>query len=243
MNWGALDEELARRRDSGRVPQFWWRDDDAAAPTPPLRRLLALSTQSAVPVALAVVPLAAVPELFAGHEARVLMHGTDHRNRAAPGEKKTEFAAAEPDEEVIARLGAARERLARLAGGRFLPVFVPPWNRFKRTLATRLPAAGLHGLSAYGPRAETQATRGVAQINTHVDIIDWHGTRGFIGEEAALRAVLGHLAMESGEPTGVLTHHALHDAAAWAFLERLFERTRRGGARWADAAALFPAAA
>ena len=243
MSWEALDEDLARWRDAGRSPEFWWRDDDAATPTPPLRQLITLSRTSGVPVALAAVPLAAVPELFAGHDACVLLHGTDHRNRAAPGEKKTEFAAAEPDEKAIARLAAARERLARLAGGRFQPVLVPPWNRLKRTLVARLPAAGLHGLSAYGPRATAQPARGVAQVNTHVDIIDWHGTRGFIGEEAALRAVLKQLAAQSSEPTGLLTHHAVHDAAAWAFLERLFERTRRAGARWREPAALFLTAA
>jgi hypothetical protein len=243
VSWRALDEELVRWRDAGRTPEFWWRDDDATAPSAPLRYLTGLAKASGVPLALAVVPLAALPQLFAGSDACVLMHGTDHRNRAAPGEKKTEFAAAEPDEDAIARLAAARAHLARLAGGRFLPVLVPPWNRFKRTLVARLPAAGLHGLSAYGPRAAPQAARGVAQINTHVDVIDWRGTRGFIGEEHALRAVLKHLAAQSGEPTGVLTHHAVHDQAAWAFLERLFERTRRAGARWADAAALFPAAA
>ena len=153
MSWRALDEELARWRDAGRTPEFWWRDDDATVPTPPLRHLISLAKASGVPLALAVVPLAAVPELFAGHDARVLMHGTDHRNRAARGEKKTEFAAAEPDEDAIARLAAAREHLARLAGSRFVPVLAPPWNRFKQTLVARLPAAGLHGLSAYGPRA------------------------------------------------------------------------------------------
>ena len=242
MNWRALDEELARLLDAGHTPEFWWRDDDATAPAPPLRQLLTLAEATGVPVALAVVPLAAVPELFAGHDARVLMHGTDHRNRAAAGEKKTEFAAAESDEQAIARLAAARERLARLAGRHFLPVLVPPWNSFKRTLVGRLPAAGLHGLSAYGPRA-AHLVDGVTQVNTHVDIVDWRGTRGFVGEEAALGAVMSHLGRQSGEPTGVLTHHAVHDAPAWRFLERLFERTRRGGARWLDAAALFPTAA
>lgn len=243
MSWQALDEELARWRDAGRTPAFWWRDDDAATPTPPLAQLITLSRASSVPLALAAVPLAAVAELFAGHDAHVLMHGTDHRNRAAPGEKKTEFAAAEPDEKAIARLAAARERLAQLAGRRFLPVLVPPWNRLKHTLVARLPAAGLHGLSAYGPRAAAHPARGVAQINTHIDIIDWHGTRGFVGEEAALRLALKQLASQGDEPIGVLTHHAIHDAAAWAFLERLFERTRRGGARWMDPAALFLPAA
>jgi hypothetical protein len=241
MSWQALDEELARWRDAGRTAEFWWRDDDATVPTPPLRHLITLSGKCGVPVALAVVPLGALPELFAAYDGPVLMHGTDHRNRAAPGEKKTEFIAGEPDEQAIARLAAARERLARLAGTRLLPVLVPPWNRFKHTLVVRLPAAGLRGISAYGARAAAHAARGVAQVNTHVDIIDWRRTRGFVGEETALGAVLKQLSLESDEPAGVLTHHAVHDRPAWAFLERLFERTRRAGARWRDAAELFPA--
>jgi peptidoglycan/xylan/chitin deacetylase (PgdA/CDA1 family) len=246
MSWRELEEELGRWRDAGRVADFWWRDDDASTLSTGLQRLLSLSARNAVPLALAVVPLEAAPELFAGLGASVLMHGTDHRNRAAPGEKKTEFAAAEPEAEAIARLSAARERLARQAGASFLPVLAPPWNRFKRALAARLPAAGLHGLSAYGPRAAAEAAPGIRQVNTHVDLIDWRGTRGFAGEDAALRAAVKHLAarrsgaVDAAEPTGWLTHHALHDAAAQAFLERLFERTRSLGARWLDPVALFP---
>jgi peptidoglycan/xylan/chitin deacetylase (PgdA/CDA1 family) len=246
MSWRELEEELGRWRDAGRVADFWWRDDDASTLSTGLQRLLSLSARNAVPLALAVVPLEAAPELFAGLGASVLMHGTDHRNRAAPGEKKTEFAAAEPQADAIARLSAARERLARQAGASFLPVLAPPWNRFKRALAARLPAAGLHGLSAYGPRATAEAAPGIRQVNTHVDLIDWRGTRGFAGEDAALRAAVKHLAarrsgaVDAAEPTGWLTHHALHDAAAQAFLERLFERTRSLGARWLDAVALFP---
>src|SRR5438105_4941084 len=59
MNWRALDEELARLRNAGRTPQFWWRDDDATAPAPPLRQLLTLAEATGVPVALPVVPRAA----------------------------------------------------------------------------------------------------------------------------------------------------------------------------------------
>jgi len=86
----------------------------------------------------------------------------------------------------------------------------------------------------------------VREVNTHVDIIDWRGTRAFVGEAAALGALLSHLSAklrnqaDAGEPTGVLTHHAVHDAASWSFIERLFERTRALGAHWAEASALFP---
>jgi hypothetical protein len=245
MSWRALEEELARWHAAGRMVEFWWRDDDASRPSEPLERLLALSERAAVPLALAVVPLAASPALFAGLRARVLLHGTDHRNRAAAGEKKTEFAAAEPDEAAIERLRRAGERLAALAAAGFLPVLVPPWNRFKLALVPRLPQAGLHGLSVYGARSAARAAAGVIEVNTHVDIIDWRGGRRFAGDEALLGAAAKHLAArragaaDASEPTGWLTHHAVHDAAAWEFLERLFERTQRLGVRWADPRTLF----
>jgi len=211
--------------------------------------LITLAKASGVPVALAVVPLVAVPELFTEGDARVLMHGTDHRNRAAPGEKKTEFAGDEPDGDAVARLSAARQRLAAQAAQRFLAVLAPPWNRFKQSLVARLPEAGLYGLSGYGPRENAEASRGVRQVNTHVDIIDWRGTRRFVGEETALRMAVNHLALrregdaDANEPTGWLTHHALHDKATWEFLERLFERTSARGARWIDPVELFPSRA
>ncbi len=249
MSWRALDEEIDRWRGEGRVADFWWRDDDAAKPCAPVARLLRLSERSGVPLALAVVPLQAVPELFDHLQARVLMHGTDHENRAAGAEKKTEFAANEPEAEAIARLAAARSRLARDAGNRFLPVLAPPWNRFRRSLVGQLPSSGLRGLSAFGPRASLEAAPGVAEVNTHVDIIGWRGTRGFVGEDLALRNAVEHLSarrkaeVDASEPTGWLTHHALHDSAAWQFLERLFERTRARGARWMDPVELFPSRA
>jgi hypothetical protein len=83
-------------------------------------------------------------------------------------------------------------------------------------------------------------------VNTHVDLIDWRGQGGFAGEAAVLGLAVRHLAArregraDALEPTGWLTHHARHDAAAWQFLEQLFEFTgRMGGVRWRSAADLF----
>lgn len=241
--WAALAAELEQWRAAGRRAELWWRDDDAASLTPALERLLALSSASRIAVALAVVPLAAERTML-DKAARVLMHGCDHRNRAGAGEKKTEFPAAEGDEAALERLAQARERLARLAGARFLPVLAPPWNRLRESLISRLPEAGLRALSRYGARA---AKRDLLQVNTHVDLIAWRGERGFAGEEAALGLLLRHLAdrrrgaCDPDEPTGILTHHALHDAATWAFLERLFDQTRAGGAAWLDPTEVFAA--
>jgi predicted deacetylase len=243
MSWKALDEELARWRDAGRAADFWWRDDDATARTPALRRLADLARDSGVPLALAAIPAAAEEAALAGFDC-VVMHGCDHRNRAGRGAKKTEFPDEESHDEAIARLSAARERLSRLAPGRFVAALVPPWNRLTQGLVARLPAAGVRGLSRYGARA--RGAGALVEVNTHVDIIDWQGTRGFIGEERALGLALRHFAArregraDPREPTGVLTHHAVHDEATWRFLARLFETTRRHGAQWADPVGLFP---
>ena len=239
MSWQLLEEEIARWHDAGRAVEFWWRDDDATAPTAPVKRLLELSATSGVPLALAVIPRDAKPELFERMSAQVLMHGTDHRNRAREGDKKTEFP---PGDDPLDRLARARERLAALAGKAFVPVLAPPWNRFRPDLAPALPSIGLRGLSGFGARGPM---RGVLEVNTHVDIIDWRDTRAFCGEAAALAAAVRHLAArrtggaDATEPTGWLTHHELHDDAAWSFLSHLFERTRRLGARWLDAERIF----
>jgi hypothetical protein len=229
--WEIFQKEISRHKQL----RFWWRDDDAAQPSQPLDRLLALSRKHRIPLALAVVPLAATPELFSGlgDQVSVLQHGTDHRNRAGPGQKKTEFPDGEPVDAVIRRLSAAAARLKDLAAARALPVLVPPWNRLRTDLTKELAAAGFRGLSTYGPRS-AEAVGALKQVNTHVDIVDWHAGRRFIGEARALGLVLN--SVESKEPIGWLTHHAVHDEAAWNFLDRLFSLR---SVRWARAEELF----
>ena len=246
--WQAFFDEIARWRDAGRTAEFWWRDDDAARPDPALSRLIALAQRTSVPLALAVIPMQSEKEIFEniGSIVSILQHGTDHASRAGADGKKTEFAASEAPAGAIARLAAARGRLAAQAGKRFLPVLAPPWKRLPKHLVPHLAAAGFRGLSQYGVRSRADVSPGLRQVNTHVDIIAWRSGRGFTGEDDALAAATGHLAAkrtataDPGEATGWLTHHAVHDKAAWAFLERLFETTRdRPGVAWRGAEELF----
>ena len=236
MSWGRFVDELARRRDAGRPVQCWWRDDDAGAVLPPVKQLLELSRKKKIPLALAVVPEAAEPELFRLLHAgvSVIQHGTDHRNRAAPGEKKTEYPAGETIEAALARVSDGFGRLRTFAGARFVPVLAPPWNRVRKDLLKKLPAIGLRGLSTYGARARAEPAPNLRQVNTHIDIVAWRERKQFIGESAALARAMQSMAGE--EPVGWLTHHAVHDAAAWEFLERLF--TVRD-IRWVSAAEAF----
>lgn len=232
--WSAFLDEIARCADGGRPVEFWWRDDDATRADAVLSRLVALAQRMSIPLALAAIPARSEPQAFQdmGPLVSILQHGTDHANRAATGEKKTEFAAAEPVAAALARLAAGRHQLETIAGARFLPVLAPPWNRLPDPLASQLSGAGLRGLSQYGPRSRAECAPGVRQVNTHVDIIAWRTGRAFVGDDQALGAATRHLAAkrmrtaDAGEATGWLTHHAVHDEPAWAFLERLFESTR-----------------
>ncbi|MDA0224822.1 MAG: polysaccharide deacetylase family protein [Proteobacteria bacterium] len=245
--WQAFDAELSRWQAAGRVVEFWWRDDDATARTPALDRLFALSAARGVPLALAVIPARADATLF-GHLPQtvdLLQHGCDHGNRADAGAKKSEFPAGEAVEPALERIRRARERLESLSGGRALPVLAPPWNRLHGALAARLAETGVRGLSRFQARAPAAAA-GVVEVNTHVDLIDWRGHRGFAGTTQVLHQACAHLEarrtarVDATEPTGWLSHHAVHDAPAWAFLDELFARTAEAPAvRWRRAAALF----
>lgn len=233
-HWDLFRQELAAWQGQGRVVPMWWRDDDACTASVELRRLLTLSSQSDVPLALAMIPAGAEALALEGMPEHlcVLQHGVDHRNRGTPQQKKTEFPESEPVSAMLMRLQIGRRILSDLFGARALPVLAPPWNRFPSTRVGDLAGAGFSGLSTYTARRSPRPAPGLCQVNTHVDIIDWHHGRVFVGEGEALaraRAVLRARRVgqaDVDEPLGWLTHHAVHDEAAWAFMAHLFEKTR-----------------
>jgi hypothetical protein len=232
-DWTILDEEVARWREIGREIDLWWRDDDAIDVTPELERLLKTQRETTAPLALAVVPAQATAALAARladePEIDVLQHGYAHANHAGIGEKKTELGLQRPAMIVLGDLGTGWMAMERLFGTRALNVLVPPWNRIALPLVPTLPEIGFRGLSTFGARARPEPVRGFMQINTHLDLIDWKGGRGFVGGEAALAILVGTLQAaraSKGEPIGILTHHLAMDDKAWDFLLSLLGRAR-----------------
>jgi hypothetical protein len=252
--WRDLIDELDRWEEAGRVATLWWRDDDAVAPSAALDRLLSIN--ETIPIALAVIPAPAEPELalWLSHRTRlhdrshvaVLQHGWRHLSHAGNG-KKSEFPPGRAASEVALELGAGRARLLELFGPRALPVLVPPWNRFDDSFLPLLGGCGLSAISRATPRRTTNPTTGVIEANIHVDLVAWSDGRGFIGEESALRGLMAHLQARrlnticSAEPTGLLTHHLVQRNATEEFLHRLFEMTDAHPtvAVWLDAAKAF----
>lgn len=243
--WDDLRAELDAWSETGRAAEFWWRDDDAVAPGPALDRLAGLAGDAGAPLALAVIPAGATPDLAAWLAERlhvsVLQHGFDHANRAMPGQKKTEYPRTRPAAEARAAIAAGRDRLRGLFADRALPIFVPPWNRIAEDVARDLPGLGLPVLSTFRPRPP----RARGRLNTHVDPIAWRAGRAFAGDAAVLAALTGHLrdrrrgatGVDPTEPTGLLTHHLVTDAPGWAFLARLGQTlAAHPAARWSGPA-------
>jgi len=240
--WAALDDELARWREGGREVEVWWRDDDAADVGPALERLLDVRRTADVPLALAIVPAhatAALAARLAGEPGiDLLQHGYAHVNHAPSGEKKCELGLHRPAMVVLGDLGTGWLAMERLFGTRPpsgpLRVLVPPWNRLAPGLVPALPEIGFTVLSSFGARRRPEPVKGLRQINTHLDLIDWHGGRGFVGVEAALGQLVGLLAAARGvteshtpEPIGILSHHLAMDERAWDFLISLLGRLKR----------------
>ncbi len=230
-SWQALAEEAARWRDAGRIAELWWRDDDAIDVGPSLDRLVDLVRETQMPLALAVVPAqatAALADRVAGEPGiDVLQHGYAHANHAVAPEKNVELGVQRPAMMTLGELATGWMALERLFGDRALAVMVPPWNRIAPVLVPTLPEIGYRGLSTFGLRPRAHPVRGLLQINTHVDLIDWKGGRAFAGEGAALAALVNALArarVGDGEPIGILSHHLAMDAGAWDFLRSLWEK-------------------
>ena len=243
-SWMGVWEDLAREFDAwgeaAKLATLWWRDDDAVASTPALTRLHDLARDHDVTPALAVVPRDAEADLPG---AALLQHGYAHINHGWT--KKAELGPERGTDTIAGELATGRHRLLDLFAARALPVLTPPWNRIAPAVVALLPGLGFRGLSTYRARVAGEAAPGVVQVNTHVDIIDW-SRRRFAGDEPAVAALLGHLAdrrlgrADPAEPTGILTHHLVHDAPSWSFLDRLLRITRAHPAiRWLTPAQAF----
>jgi peptidoglycan/xylan/chitin deacetylase (PgdA/CDA1 family) len=231
-SWDQLRSELDLWQSDGRTATAWWRDDDAVTVTPALETLLRLEQDYKVPLALAVIPSDLqddlVERLAETLDTRVLQHGWSHQNHMPEGRKKQELDDLRDLGAVVADLRQGFSVLTSRFGNRFIPVLVPPWNRVADDVVASLQSLGFCGISTFNPRKAANPYQGLRQVNTHVDVIDWRGSRGFVGENIALGAMIAHLAARRGglvdadEPTGILTHHLVHDAGTTKFLDNLF---------------------
>ena len=199
--------------------------------------MLDLRQRLGIPLAVATIPAtteaALTQALGSEPEVTVVQHGYDHRNHAAPGAKKAELAEGRDPAVVVANLKKGRGQLEGLFGKRFRTVLVPPWNRIDPNLIAYLPEAGFQVLSGFSGKKTLPSVPGLLRADCHIDVIDWHGNRGFIGTSAALDQAVAALGRARGV-IGLLTHHRVMDRPAWNFVATFADRVAAKGGRWTD---------
>ncbi|QDZ02677.1 polysaccharide deacetylase [Nitratireductor mangrovi] len=229
-DFAELDTELKRWSADGITPRFFLRDDDAIEPGPALDRLLNLTRRFDVPLLLAVIPALATSALAERLVGEPLVtpctHGYAHRRHTPVSEKAVELGGGRPVEDILAELSLAHRRMHALFGDRLSGILVPPWNRIAPEVAARIHELGFTGLSVH---AWKPAGSQLPEINTQIDIVDWHdGRRGrsliWAAEETARR--LRRARERGGAPLGILSHHLVHDEQAWVTLEGLISHLR-----------------
>jgi peptidoglycan/xylan/chitin deacetylase (PgdA/CDA1 family) len=249
--WDAFARDVERATAAGRTMLFWWRDDDCSAPSPRLDTLLSLHAELAVPLTLAVIPLAAeslqplFDRLRGCGNAAVVQHGAYHRNHSPSARVATEIGGFRPLSDILGELAAGQAALLRGQGMVPIePVLVPPWNRIREDVLPHLRGMGFRGLSRAGPR-RIRHSDGLSAANVHLDLVDWSNGERCLHEAAALgilRAEITRIAAapsEMNEPIGINTHHLVAQNETWDFLRRLVHETTSAGARWPATAEVF----
>ena len=230
--WEKLEREVQQWQALDLRLPLWWRDDDAIAPTPQLDRLRLASEQAGVPVHLAIIPAQATAALADVTQANAhalipVVHGWSHTNHAPEGKNRSEFGTDRPGAQTDAARALAR--MHAMFGAQVQPIFVPPWNRVHPNLMQRLPALGYRAVSTFTPRRAANPVPGLLQINTHLDPVDWHGTRGLADPDGLIAGLCKQLearrlgSADASEPFGLLTHHLIHDEDVWSFCRNVLE--------------------
>ncbi len=244
--WTMLKHELDLWAEAGNSATFWWRDDDAIEETPQLRMLDALSQDMKVPVSQAVIPARLHRSLPLFLQTRdnfiAIQHGYSHSSYAAKGVKKIELGGQRSSDEIQTELAEGRRQLSSEFGEQFLQIQVPPWNRIEPRIYSALINAGFSGVSSMWARETAYPVKGLLQVNTHLDPVNWRHGRGFIGESIAIGQIHQHLSArrqaggDIAEPTGILTHHLIQNDEVWAFCRTLFDTlSRHPATRWLNA--------
>jgi len=248
--WSQLEQELDEWVSSKCMATLWWRDDDAVKPGQKLDRLIELTSDAGL--LLAVIPFRAaksLARLLNGFpHVQIAQHGYAHENHAPRGQGSGawELGMHRGETVVLNDLAKGRERLEELFGSAFIPVVVPPWNRIAPELLIPIAARGYKGVSAFGPANLSVTPSELIIANAHCDPIRWKNGAMFAGESKTISQLVAHLeSRRCGQPgpdehTGFLTHHIDLDGAGWEFCSRLLTViNEHPGARWISPTSVF----
>ncbi|KIN63486.1 hypothetical protein Z946_2358 [Sulfitobacter noctilucicola] len=240
--WDDLEAELDLWHAAGEQPTFWWRDDDAEAPTDALGRLIALTGRHNAPLHLAVIPVAIdrglAPMLKAAPHVWSTQHGFAHKNHEPKGMRASEVGVSRDLDLIHADLRTGWQRMQAAELPNLIPVIVPPWTRIGEQVLPHLNGWGYPVLSTFDRRPCPAPVAGLTHYNAHIEPLRWRPDARFAGEEKTLAQCVTHLRQrrtegDASEPTGLLTHHLQTPDEVWDFCDALVTRlNHKNRVRW-----------
>ena len=220
-------------RRAASQPHVFFRADDVGIPSLHFSQLIECFKKHSMPLCLATVPawlsenrLKDLRRLTGSGSNQWCwhQHGYLHRNFEKSG-KKQEFGPARSPLLIDNSLAAGRERLEKLLGDDFLPVFTPPWNRCSDIALQALVDQGFHAVSRdFGARPETPTKLPDFQVR-----VDLH-TRKELSPQNSFDTMLNEI--EEGLASGlcgIMIHHQRMNAQALELLDLLLEKMQKHG--------------
>lgn len=209
----------------------FFRADDVAVPGKNFSKLMQTFVRNRVPLNPAVVPAWLTGDRWkylrdaGGCESRFLcwhQHGWRHVNHEFAG-KKQEFGPGRIAMDLEKDLLQGRQRLERLLGKDFYPVFTPPWNRCSAAVMGLLQKHGYPAVSR-SLNASPSTPKGLRDLFVNMDL----HTRKEQAPGSGWKSLLNELAngIAAGH-LGVMIHHQRMNATAFEFLEILFRAVKK----------------
>lgn len=212
-----LQKTLCDALDQAASPvTFFFRDDDAGWANDHLFALLDRFAAYDMPIDLAIIPRAVDSPLAAALQSRVdgnprllglHQHGYAHTNHEPTG-RKCEFG---PNRTAIAQwadIATGQSVLQNQFGPSLDSIFTPPWNRVSQCTIDCLIELSFAAVSR-DATATALNTRGLNEINV---ALDWQKKRSADAVGNSLASCITD-SVASGQPIGIMLHHAVMDDA------------------------------
>ena len=212
-------------KDAGCI---FFRADDVAVPGRQFSRMMKLFATYGVPLSLAVVPAALTrprwqylngfektnPGRWCWHQ-----HGWRHVNHETEG-KKQEFGGSRAAAAIRRDLEQGKNRLVRVMGDHFYPVFTPPWNRCSRRTLELIKELGYAAVSR-SSGSTISPPDGLPDYYVNVDLHTRKEKRPAEGWKNLFAELKQAFAQKH---CGIMIHHRMMNDAAFDFLELLLRK-------------------
>lgn len=216
---------LAKLSATERTIKVFFRNDDVDVDEPTLRQLLKLFSASNIPLTLAVIPgrlteaCVALLNEFDRAKFELHQHGWQHVNHEPTG-RKCEFGSSRSFDQQLKDISAGQQRMDEAFGQSWARVFTPPWNRCTEETYRALDQLGFAALSKDNSKPPVTSYT-FRELSVTFDLYRWKGAPTMKTPEQ----VFSELAAQVNEldTIGIMLHHKVMDAAAFALLEELIE--------------------